>query len=179
MTGMGAPGTPAAPTVPGLDDPLRAIRHAEHVERTAVRQAGEWLAHQAIPEDAVIWYPYWDATRPTAIDDAVHLARLIAALHADSYGGVQRLKRQSRRLAWAQVRRHESENVHMIELWPADPEVELPGPAVFERVLDITASAAAALAWAWVTEGRLLDGYEVQMRQVPASNSFAVLDQPL
>jgi hypothetical protein len=156
--------TPIA--APPATEPSREQRRDE---RRVALQAEHWLAHQSVPEHSVLWYEHWRGWQPVVVEDATHLARLIAPLGEGDYGGIQRRDSDG---PWAQVMGRGATEF-MIELHPHAHNHE-PGGMYFERVVPVCAAEAGALAWAWVRRDALPFGFELEPRVAPANGGFDV-----
>lgn len=129
------------------------------------------LSRMAAPSPAVMWNPHWDRRRRVPIGGVEHLTELIAGLQARDWGGIQI---PGSRGPWAQVKSGDNGEV-FIELHPHTHEDQV-GGMYFERVVDITANAAAQLGWNWVRRLPLPDGFVLEPRVVPNGQSW---DYPL
>lgn len=146
-------------------------REQRRAERRAVAEAEVWLAHQAMPADAVVWYPHWSERRPVVVEDGAHLARLIGLMVKDEFGGI---KLFGSRGPWAQVMGG-VDGEFLLELHSHAYDDE-PGGMYFERVVPISAASAGALGWAWVRREELPAEYGLEPRVVPCGQ---MLDRPM
>ena len=162
VTWMLRSSTTTAPAVaPLITEPTREQRRDE---RRIAAQAEHWLAHQSVPEHSVLWYERWRDRTPVVVEDAAHLAHLIAPLGESEYGGI---KLHGSEGSWAQVMGG-GDAEFMIELHPHEYD-DAPGGMYFERVVPVSGAAAGALAWAWVRQEVLPLELELEPRVAPAS----------
>lgn len=158
------------PLAPSISSPEAPSREQLRAERALSATVEVWLAHQALPEQAVVWYPHWDDWRPVVVEDRAHLVRLITQLEEDEFAGV---KLRPSKGPWAQVM-NGGDGEFCIELHP-HTHGDRPGGMFFERVAPVSASAGA-LGWAWVRRDELPSGYQLEPRVVPEGS---VWDLPL
>lgn len=110
-------------------------REQRRDERRIAAQAEHWLAHQSVPEHSVLWYERWRHRSPVVVDNASHLARLIAPLGEGDYGGMNLHGSEG---PWAQVVGGGNAEFN-IELHPHEYDDE-PGGMYFERVVPVSSA---------------------------------------
>ena len=104
------------------------------------------------------------------MDGPIHLATLVSALAESAFGGLTRHNGEG---PWAQVLSCGDEEF-LLELHPwarGDGTLDESGTGsmYFERVVPVTAPRAGSIGWAWVRQGGLPTGAELEERVAPAN----------
>lgn len=103
-----------APLAPSISSPEAPSREQLRAERALSATVAAWLAHEALPEQAVLWYPHWNDSRPVVVEDRAHLVRLITQLEELEFAGV---RHEPTKGPWAQVM-NGGDGEYCIELHP-------------------------------------------------------------